>query len=151
MNMTFPRFPWTHCRRSFAAMCWRWRNPRRPLWIWLRWWLWALCPCAARENTSSGAMRTGQNLSTPTRSSSFPRQSQRKQYPPAEGCCPGRMPPVRKAHSPSEGQKGQILLFRPMPKCMVERPPGEGAAESLLLSDLRILRKGVYQLWQPET
>ena len=33
----------------------------------------------------------------------------------------------------------------------MERPPGEGAAKSLLPSDLRILRKGVYQLWKLET
>jgi hypothetical protein len=31
------------------------------------------------------------------------------------------MPPVRETDTPSEGQKGQIFLFRPMPKCMVER------------------------------
>ena len=81
-NITFPHFPWTHYRRSFAAMCWRWQSPPRPLWIWRRWRPWALCPCAVRDNTSSGAMRTGQNPSIPTQSSSFPRQSENPR------CCP---------------------------------------------------------------
>ncbi len=58
------------------------RNPPRPLWIWRRWRLWALCPCAVRENTSSGAMRTGQNPSTPTRSSSSRLRSENPR------CCP---------------------------------------------------------------
>lgn len=51
-------------------------------------------------------------------------------------CGSGRMPPVRKAHSPGKGQKGEIFLFRQMPERMVECPPREGAAESLLPSDL---------------
>ena len=56
-----------------------------------------------------------------------------RRHPPEDA---DRMPPVRETDTPSEGQKGQILLFRPMPKCMVERPSGTGAAESLLPSDL---------------
>jgi len=56
--------------------------------------------------------------------------------PPAGRCGSDRVPPVREPDTPSEGQKGQILLFRPMPKCMVECPSGTGASESLLPSDL---------------
>lgn len=82
MNMTFPHFPWTHCRRSFAVMCWRWRNPRRLPWTWRRWRRWASCPCAVRGSTLSGAMRIGRNLSTPIWLSSWNRRSGNPRYCP---------------------------------------------------------------------
>lgn len=60
----------------------RLRNPHRLPWIWRRWKRSALCPCAARENTSSGAMRTGRNLSTPIWSSLWNRRSGNPRYCP---------------------------------------------------------------------
>ncbi len=41
-----------------------------------------VCPCAAKENTSSGAMRTEQSRSTPTQSSFSLRQSKNPRYYP---------------------------------------------------------------------